>query len=74
MAVPNIERPSSGISNRTYSADSGISIADPWAVTTHDPLFIQIPDLLPAVEGITPLSAMPDPARMLQSIPSVQYV
>lgn len=72
MALQDVERPYSGVSDRVYSADS--TIGNPWAVTTHDPLFIQIPDLLPTTEGITPLSAMPDPSRIPQSIPPVQYV
>ena len=56
MAIGVERPPSGGIGDPYHSGSNG---HDPWAVTMHDPLFTQVPELLPTDKAL-PLVSIPE--------------
>ena len=62
-----MERPSSGGAHDPFH--TGSNGHDPWAVTVHDPLFVQVPELLP-VDQMLPLGSIPESSGAIPTNPT----
>ena len=65
MAMNNrVEQSISSASSDSFPTEHSTPTHDPWAVTLHDPLFTQIPDLLPSDKLIN-TAAFPDAGKTM---------